>query len=71
MEDLIVVEESCKASVDDLGRHGAVGTNVGQQEAGAKMRILLADFYASSKGLVIKGVVEGRKELDINLIGIT
>ena len=53
MEDLIVVEESCKASVDDLGRHGAVGTNVGQQEAGAKMRILLPDFCASLEGLVI------------------
>ena len=44
LDDVIVVEEGREAAVDDLGRHGAVGPDVGQQEARAEVRILLLDF---------------------------
>ena len=43
-EDVVVVKKCGEASVDDLRRHGAVRADVGEQEAGAEMRILLLDF---------------------------
>ena len=49
LEDGVVVEKCGEASVDDLRRHGAVRADVGEQEAGAKMRILLLDFWGKNE----------------------
>jgi len=44
LKDVVAVEERGEAAVDDLGRHRRVRTDVGQQQAGAEVRVLLFDF---------------------------
>ena len=40
----LVIKQSRKGTVNNLGRHGRVGTNVGQEQRSSKGGVLFLDF---------------------------
>lgn len=48
LDDVVVVKEGGERAVDNLGGHGGVGSDVGQEERGSKVLVLLFDFYVAN-----------------------